>query len=84
MLGSSFIPQHSDARVLEQIIYKWRHSRRVIAAALYDSYSALALDGWHLTPEHIRRDVSRMFSGVFESITSGGQLLGRNAIGGRE
>jgi hypothetical protein len=71
MLGSSFIPQHSDARVLEQIIYKWRHSRRVIAAALYESYCALLEDGWALTPEHIRRDVQRMFSGVFEEITAG-------------
>jgi hypothetical protein len=28
MLGMSFIPQHSDARVLEQVIYKWRSSRQ--------------------------------------------------------
>jgi hypothetical protein len=70
MLGSSFIPQHSDARVLEQIIYKWRHSRRVIAAALYDSYSALEKDGYPLTPEHIRRDVQRMFGKLFESVTN--------------
>jgi hypothetical protein len=68
MLGSSFIPQHSDARVLEQVIYKWRHSRRVIAAALYDACLSLATDGWPLTPEHIRRDVNRMFRGVFEGI----------------
>src|SRR5205085_6844002 len=31
LLGTSFIPQHSDARILEQLIYKWKHSRRVIA-----------------------------------------------------
>ena len=31
MLGTSFIPQHSDARVLDQLIYKWDHSRRTIA-----------------------------------------------------
>ena len=73
LLGQSFIPQHSDARVLEQLIYKWRHSRRVIASALFDSYTALARDGWPLTPEHIRRDVLRMFSGVFENLTSGGK-----------
>jgi hypothetical protein len=71
LLGQSFIPQHSDARVLEQLIYKWRHSRRVIAAALYDSYAALSRDGWPLTPEQIRRDVQRMFSGVFEQVTGG-------------
>jgi hypothetical protein len=74
MLGSSFIPQHSDARVLEQIIYKWRHSRRVIAAALFDAYSSLAKDGWPLTPEHIRRDVQRMFCRVFEGITGEGKV----------
>ena len=34
MLGTSFIPQHSDARVLEQVIYKWRSSRRTIAPVL--------------------------------------------------
>ena len=31
LLGLSFTPQHSDARVLDQIIYKWQHSRRIIA-----------------------------------------------------
>ena len=34
LLGTSFIPQHSDARILEQLIYKWQHSRRIIAAAI--------------------------------------------------
>ena len=73
LLGSSFIPQHSDARVLEQLIYKWRHSRRIIADALYDSYIALQDDGWPLTPEHIRRDVRRMFGGVYTSDRAGGK-----------
>ncbi len=27
LLGSSFVPQHSDARILDQLIYKWEHSR---------------------------------------------------------
>ncbi|MHC4187503.1 MAG: glucuronate isomerase, partial [Planctomycetota bacterium] len=26
-LGLTFVPQHSDARVLDQLIYKWSHSR---------------------------------------------------------
>ena len=34
MLGTSFIPQHSDARVLEQVIYKWRNTRRTLAPIL--------------------------------------------------
>src|SRR5439155_16659267 len=37
LLGSSFISQHSYASVLEQWIYKWRHSRIVIAASLYET-----------------------------------------------
>ena len=65
MLGSSFIPQHSDARILEQVIYKWGHSRRVIADALIEAYEALQRDGWALTSDQIRRDVDRMFQGNF-------------------
>ncbi len=49
LLGQSFIPQHSDARVLEQLIYKWQHARRQIADALYDSYKQLLSRGRALT-----------------------------------
>ena len=65
LLGTSFIPQHSDARVLEQLIYKWKHSRRVITESLYKSYERLLIAGRAVTPTEIRRDVERMFSGSF-------------------
>ena len=65
LLGPSFIPQHSDARVLEQLIYKWRHARKEIADALYDSYELLLHSGRALTPAEISRDVGRLFSGNF-------------------
>ena len=65
LLGPSFIPQHSDARVLEQLIYKWRHARKEIADALYDSYARLLDSGRAVTSEEILRDVRRMFSGNF-------------------
>lgn len=68
MLGTSFIPQHSDARVLEQLIYKWKHSRRVIADCLFDSYAQLAAAGRIVTRAEIERDVERMFSGNFWSL----------------
>jgi len=67
MLGASFIPQHSDARILEQIVYKWAHSRRVIAEALTSNYQALLRDGWPLTVDQIQRDVTRLFQGNFRS-----------------
>jgi hypothetical protein len=65
LLGQSFIPQHSDARVLEQLIYKWQHARRQIADALYDSYKQLLNRGRAVTTEEISRDVNRLFSGNF-------------------
>ena len=65
LLGPSFIPQHSDARVLEQLIYKWRHARKEIADALYDSYARLLDSGRAVTAEEISRDVHRLFSRNF-------------------
>jgi len=65
LLGTSFIPQHSDARVLEQLIYKWKHSRTEIANALADSYERLLSSGRAVTAEEISRDVRRMFKGNF-------------------
>lgn len=65
LLGTSFIPQHSDARVLEQIIYKWDHSKSLIAAALTDKYADLLDTGWRLTEEEIRRDVRHLLHDNF-------------------
>jgi hypothetical protein len=61
MLGTSFIPQHSDARVLEQLIYKWNNTRRTLAKVLSQSYRLLAEDGRGVTREDIQRDVTRLF-----------------------
>ena len=66
MLGLSFTPQHSDARVLDQIIYKWQHSRRIIAQVLVDKYLTLAETGWQATRTEIERDVMDLFGGAFE------------------
>ena len=67
LLGPSFIPQHSDARVLEQLIYKWRHSRRCIASALSESYERLLDSGRAVTRAEIERDVARLFEGNFRA-----------------
>lgn len=70
MLGTSFIPQHSDARILEQLIYKWRNTRRTMAPLLTKSYELLAEDGRPVTRAEIERDVTRLFRGNFERITN--------------
>ena len=70
MLGLSFIPQHSDARVLEQVIYKWRNTRRTLAPILTHSWKVLAEDGRPVSREDIEDGVRRLFRGNFEKITA--------------
>ncbi len=60
LLGLSYIPQHSDCRVSEQLIYKWDHSRRVLTTVFTDKYLDLANTGWALDAKQIRRDVQRL------------------------
>jgi hypothetical protein len=61
MLGTSFIPQHSDARVLEQVIYKWNNTRRTMTKVLSQTYGLLAEDGRAVSRGDIQRDVTRLF-----------------------
>lgn len=65
LLGLSFTPQHSDARVLDQVIYKWEHSRALIASALADKYQTLVDAGWVPSDDEIRRDVAELLGGSF-------------------
>ena len=67
LLGTSFIPQHSDARVLEQVIYKWRNTRITIGPILAEAYRRLSRDGRSVTQQDIDRDVDRLFRSNFES-----------------
>ncbi len=66
LLGLSFTPQHSDARVLDQLVYKWQHSRGVISRVLVEKYTDLTQTGWRVTRADIERDVWDMFGGAFE------------------
>ena len=61
MVGLSLTPQHSDARVLDQLIYKWNHSKRVIGRVLGEKYEDLAATGWRATRGEIERDVRDLF-----------------------
>src|SRR5437899_9398764 len=65
MLGTSFIPQHSDARVLEQVIYKWRNTRATLAPVLAAAYQRVARDGRTVGRQDIERDVKRLFVSNF-------------------
>lgn len=61
LLGTSFIPQHSDCRVLEQLIYKWQHSFKIIEKVLFDKYSSVLNKGWRLTQQDVKRDIDKLF-----------------------
>lgn len=65
MLGTSFVPQHSDARVLEQLVYKWKHARRAVSEALTDGYCRLINDGGVVTVADIAKDTADLLSGNF-------------------
>jgi hypothetical protein len=65
LLGSSVIPQHSDARVLDQLIYKWAHSRQVITGVLIKKYGDLMEAGWNLEKQEIERDIRKLLQENF-------------------
>ncbi|MGL4512772.1 MAG: hypothetical protein ACRCT8_06750 [Lacipirellulaceae bacterium] len=79
LLGHSFVPQHSDARVLEQLLYKWDHSRQVIARVLADKYADLARAGWRVTDEAIRADAHALLRGNVEAWIGGAGPRGAEA-----
>ena len=56
LLGTSFIPQHSDARILDQLLYKWDHSRAILADVLTDKYADLQATGFEVSKATIERD----------------------------
>jgi len=65
LLGLSFVAQHSDCRILDQLVYKWRHFRPILAKVLTDKYLDLHATGWPLTTEQIEADVRGLLGGSF-------------------
>lgn len=80
LLGTSFIPQHSDARVLDQLIYKWEHSRSVIEQALIDKFNDLSATGWPVTQAEVDRTAQQLFSGNFEEFCSSVSVTPTDAV----
>ena len=72
LIGLGMTPQHSDCRVLDQLIYKWSHSRTILAKVLADKYEDLTATGWEPTRAEIERDVRDLFGGSLE------RFLGRS------
>jgi hypothetical protein len=71
LLGTTVIPQHSDARVLDQLVYKWSHSRKILGDVLIEKYADLLNAGWPLTLAEIERDVKGYLQSNFEGFLGG-------------
>ena len=65
LLGLSFTPQHSDARVLDQLLYKWTHFKESLILTLGEKYSALEASGWEIEDSEIKRDLEGLLGGEF-------------------
>ena len=66
LIGMSCTPQHSDCRVLDQLTYKWAHSRPIIAKVLTDKFNDMATAGRPPTKENIDGTVRLMLAENFE------------------
>jgi hypothetical protein len=67
LLGLSMTPQHSDARVLDQLLYKWSHFREILTKILIEKYSDIQKTGWAITVSDIERYVQNLFGGAFQN-----------------
>eukprot|EP00937_MAST-01D_sp_MAST-1D-sp2_P000815 g815.t1 len=67
LLGSAFTCQHSDSRVLDQLVYKWHHSREVITPVIARKFEDLVKAGWQVSRAEISREVQQLFGGSYEA-----------------
>ena len=63
MLGFSFILQHSDARVSDQLIYKWSHFKKILHPILLEYYQDLLNKNFPVSEAVLQRDINNLFSG---------------------
>ena len=70
LLGTTIAPQHSDARILDQLVYKWDHSRKIIADVLVDKYADVMDVGYKVTKKMIKRDAALLLRDNFRNFVA--------------
>lgn len=65
LLGADFTLQHSDARVYDQLIYKWRDAREAATKVLTRKYANIETAGRAVTRTEIEADARELFGGAF-------------------
>ncbi|MBI2299021.1 MAG: glucuronate isomerase, partial [Armatimonadetes bacterium] len=63
--GLRHIPQHSDCRVLDQLLYKWAHFKPILTKVMGEKLADLLAAGLTPTRAEIERDVHRLLNGNF-------------------
>ena len=62
LLGDNFIPQHSDARILDQLIYKWSDFRKSYVEVLTKKYEKLICSGYSIEVKDIEKNILIIFT----------------------
>ena len=57
LLGDNFLPQHSDARILDQLIYKWSDFRKSYVEVLTKKYEKLICSGYSIEVKDIEKNI---------------------------
>ena len=55
LLGDNFILQHSDARVADQLIYKWNDFRAIYTNVLHEKFKELIVSGFKIKSENLEK-----------------------------
>lgn len=67
MMGTAFTFNHTDSRVLDQLLYKWKHSRESLVPVLVAQYQKIVAAGWQVSEADIKRDVELLCGGSYEA-----------------
>jgi len=77
MLGLGFTFQHSDCRVLDQLLYKWAHSRACLSKCLTKEVLKMIESGAVYSRGELRRDCKLLCGGSYDAFVRGGAETGR-------
>ena len=75
LLGDNFIPQHSDARILEQLIYKWQHTNTLFKPILKEYFSFLLRNGYALSQNTVEAAIESFYNGRVNQIIKANKCI---------
>jgi len=70
LLGTAFTANHSDARVLDQLLYKWPTTRKIVGDVLTEKFTELFATGWRQTAPEIATTTRHLLGASFKNFTA--------------